>query len=176
MKGIFALKGIPEKLNEQWIADALAKIIDKEYTPWVNIKRLPPAHTLVVKARSMTQKRYWDLNPEKEIRFQKDSDYVEAFREMLIEAVRCRTSSIYPVGSELSGGLDSSAVAALGVKACKQFNVDFWSFSHVLSKEAIAKVYPLKDERAHGDLVRRFAGIENGCYITSEEQGGAGWS
>jgi asparagine synthase (glutamine-hydrolysing) len=56
---------------------------------------------------------YWNLDPRRELRLGSDAEYVEAFREVFSEAVRCRTRSAFPIGSSLSGGLDSSSVACL---------------------------------------------------------------
>ena len=39
-----------------------------------------------------------------------DEDYANAFREIFDEAVKCRLRSAYPIGFELSGGLDSSSI------------------------------------------------------------------
>jgi asparagine synthase (glutamine-hydrolysing) len=53
---------------------------------------------------------YWALDPTREIRLASDEEYAEAFRETFHEAVSCRLRTIVPVGSLLSGGLDSSSI------------------------------------------------------------------
>jgi len=57
--------------------------------------------------------RYWALDPSREIRMKSDAQYAEAFREIFTEAVRCRLRSAFPVGSMLSGGLDSSSIVCI---------------------------------------------------------------
>jgi asparagine synthase (glutamine-hydrolysing) len=42
-----------------------------------------------------------------------DAEYAEAFRQIFTEAVRCRVRSAFPVGSTLSGGLDSSSITCV---------------------------------------------------------------
>jgi asparagine synthase (glutamine-hydrolysing) len=59
---------------------------------------------------------YWRLDPSRELRLGTDAEYVEAFRELFTEAVRCRLRSAFPVGATLSGGLDSSAIACTAYK------------------------------------------------------------
>src|SRR5579871_4727557 len=53
------------------------------------------------------------LDPGRELRLGSDGEYVEAFREIFTESVRCRTRSAFPIGAALSGGLDSSSVACV---------------------------------------------------------------
>jgi asparagine synthase (glutamine-hydrolysing) len=59
----------------------------------------------------MRIRRYWELDPEREIRYGNDEEYAEAFREIFTEAVRCRLDQNRSTGSMLSGGLDSSSIA-----------------------------------------------------------------
>ncbi len=42
-----------------------------------------------------------------------DEEYIKAFREIFTEAVNCRLRSAFPIGFELSGGLDSSSVVCM---------------------------------------------------------------
>ena len=60
-----------------------------------------------------TPKVYWVSDVERELRLSSPGEYAEAFREVLTEAVRCRLRSDRPIGSALSGGLDSSSIACL---------------------------------------------------------------
>ena len=53
---------------------------------------------------------YWDLKAPPVLKLGSLREYGEAFREIFVDAVRCRLRSTHPVGSTLSGGIDSSSV------------------------------------------------------------------
>jgi len=80
-------------------------------TFYKDIHLLPAGHLLVVNEDSHRIERYWSLNPRREIRYRRDEDYAEHFRELLRTAVVARLRSTAPVGVLLSGGLDSSSIA-----------------------------------------------------------------
>lgn len=112
IKGLLALPDVPRRLNETRVADYLQwSFDDQEITFYSGILRLPPAHTLLVNPDGLTLQRYWCLDPEREVRLGSDREYADAFRDVFTEAVRCRLRSAFPVGSSLSGGLDSSSIA-----------------------------------------------------------------
>jgi asparagine synthase (glutamine-hydrolysing) len=114
IKALFALPWTPRRPNETRVADYLMQMVqDKEATFYDGILRLPPAHTLTVTPAGLRLQPYWGLDPEREIRYASDADYAEAFRERFVEAVRCRLRSSLPVGTFLSGGLDSSSVTCV---------------------------------------------------------------
>src|SRR5262249_37653676 len=77
---------------------------------------LEPAHTLVIRApgRGAPQtQRYWQLNSEvqrEDLGFEEASDRLRA---LLVESVRRRLRSDVPVGSSLSGGIDSSSIVCI---------------------------------------------------------------
>jgi asparagine synthase (glutamine-hydrolysing) len=84
-------------------------------TLFENVFALPAAHALrfSLADRSLKIWRYWDLDPEREIRLPDDKQYAERFLELLADSVRIRLRSDVPVGSSLSGGLDSSTIVGL---------------------------------------------------------------
>ena len=67
----------------------------------------------MVGAGSWRSWRYWSLDPDREVRLGSDGEYEEGLQEVFTEAVRARVRSSGPVGSTLSGGLDSSWVTAV---------------------------------------------------------------
>ncbi|HSN21951.1 MAG TPA: asparagine synthase (glutamine-hydrolyzing), partial [Usitatibacter sp.] len=81
-------------------------------TIYEGVMKLPPAHYLVLEKGRIAVRRYWQLEFGP-----KWTDGEEALRERLLaeldEAVRVRLVSDVPFGAFLSGGLDSSVVAAL---------------------------------------------------------------
>ena len=83
-----------------------------------DIHALPAAHTMLVhRDGRRTVERYWgpiELNRDAAFDAQaSDSERIEEFRETLIDAVRLQLRSDVPIGSCLSGGLDSSSIVCI---------------------------------------------------------------
>jgi len=80
----------------------------------------------------LSNKRYWDLQNHNN---QHEADYISRLRYTLDEAVKLRMDADVPVGSFLSGGIDSSAVTALAAEHCSgplhTFSVGFDTFSEL---------------------------------------------
>jgi asparagine synthase (glutamine-hydrolysing) len=111
IKALLCVEGVPRRLNEVMVANYLLPTLeDKTITFYRDIWRLPPAHSITVGPGSVNIREYWSLDPTREVRLGSNTDYAEAFRELFTDAVRCRTRSAFPVGSHLSGGLDSSSI------------------------------------------------------------------
>lgn len=82
-------------------------------TLFAGVSKLEPGHCLTVAGGAVRVKSYWD------VRYDLDWDHTDAHferqtRELIEESVRLHLRSDVPVGAYLSGGLDSSIVAALG--------------------------------------------------------------
>ena len=80
-------------------------------TLWSGVERLAPAHALEITADGARARRYWDFDPGARIRYARDEEYAEHFREIFLRAVECRVRDEDAVGVMLSGGIDSSAIA-----------------------------------------------------------------
>jgi asparagine synthase (glutamine-hydrolysing) len=78
-----------------------------EETFFAGIRKLPPAHSLVVDESGLRLERYWSL----EERDPPDGDAADALRELFLDSIRLRLRSDVAAGTALSGGLDSSAIA-----------------------------------------------------------------
>lgn len=112
LKALLALPEVRRRLNETRVADyLLSRLEDPASTFYRDIVRLPAAHSLTVSREGLRLRRYWVLDPRRELRYGSNAEYAEAFRAVFSEAVRCRLRSAVPVGSTLSGGLDSSSIA-----------------------------------------------------------------
>jgi asparagine synthase (glutamine-hydrolysing) len=117
IKGILCLSPVPRQLNRQKIAEHFSgQCHDGHQTFYTQVLRLPPAHSFSINSQGITQRCYWQLNPHQELRLESDAAYAAAFRELFTEAVRCRLRSHLPIGSMLSGGLDSSSIACVAQK------------------------------------------------------------
>jgi asparagine synthase (glutamine-hydrolysing) len=94
-------------------------------TLFKGIKELLPGHTLSVRNGAIEIRRYWEVYYE--LDFDHTSKYFdERLRELLPESVNLHLRADVPVGTYLSGGLDSSAVASI---ASRQSNGDFKAFT-----------------------------------------------
>lgn len=115
IKALLTVPGVPERLNETRLADFLATMReDPENTMYEGIWRLPAAHALIVGGDGLRVWKYYELAPDPDVPGDaSDAEYEAQFRELFAEAVRARLRSAFPVGSELSGGLDSSSVTCM---------------------------------------------------------------
>ncbi len=101
------------QLDETALADYLVAghLREPHLSFFAGIRRLPPAHALVVTAQSTTLSRYWSLPVDAELRHRDPRDYVNQFVELLGMAVADRAPP-GPVALHLSGGLDSGCIGA----------------------------------------------------------------
>src|SRR5947207_1463305 len=98
------LSALPEFLGTRSTAGA--------ETLFNGIHRLPPGHRLVFE-RGVTQvSQYWDIPSGAAPKVANTREVVGRFRDLFTESVKLRLMSDVPLGVFLSGGLDSSAIAA----------------------------------------------------------------
>src|SRR5208337_900654 len=115
IKAILAYPGVKAEFNRGTLAEYLAfGYITGPETMFADIRKLMPGHTLEVSERGdLNIEHYWDLPLEVDPEARPREYYVKTYRELLEAAVRSHLMSDVPLGMFLSGGLDSSAVAAL---------------------------------------------------------------
>jgi asparagine synthase (glutamine-hydrolysing) len=78
-------------------------------TFFAGLRKLPPAHSLVVDEHGLRLSRYWTLEEHEP----PAGDAADALRELFLDSIRLRLRSDVPAGTALSGGLDSSAIAVV---------------------------------------------------------------
>ena len=120
-------------------------------TLFEGIQELLPGHRLIITQGRMHIERYW------EVYYRPDYDhtqkyFTERLRELLIDSVRVHTRSDVPIGSYLSGGLDSSAIAALAMKN-RERNDEFMAFT---GKFSYGELY---DESMYARALAEHCGI-----------------
>jgi asparagine synthase (glutamine-hydrolysing) len=114
---LLALPGVPRKIDELGVADFL--VLNMKHpvnTLYEEVRRVPKAACAVFDRNGLRINTYWDPAPTRQIRFSSDGEYVEAMREQLEQAVACRLRAKNAVAAEMSGGLDSSAVASTAAR------------------------------------------------------------
>jgi asparagine synthase (glutamine-hydrolysing) len=118
IKTLLAYPGVRAKLNKSALPEYLAfGYLSGEETLFTGIRKLPPGHTLELDESGQPQiEPYWDLPQPESAVPRPRSYYVRNYRELLEQVVANHLMSDVPLGVFLSGGVDSSAVAALMTK------------------------------------------------------------
>jgi asparagine synthase (glutamine-hydrolysing) len=115
------------------------------------INKLPAAHKLTLEDGRVNVERYWRLSYKTAEPVPTEHDAAQHLRELMADAVRMRLVSDVPLGVLLSGGVDSSSVAALAVAASsepvKTFSISFAEASF--------------DESAYARSVAKFLGTDH---------------
>jgi len=153
-KALLCHPDVPRRLDPQ----SLARYLFYEYVPaphsiWQGVKKLPPAHALIWEDGKTTVSRYW--SPRWESPGSREISFAAAaarFWEMFVAAVADHCRADVPLGVFLSGGLDSSSVAAamceLGsAKRVSTFSIGFDD--------------PSFDESRHARAVAGFLGTDH---------------
>lgn len=120
--------------------------LDQTFTLWhpiaprthfKDIAELPPAHVMVLEAGRHDLRRYWSLDfPDSgdATPARSESEASSQLRSLLEDATRIRLRADVPVGSYLSGGLDSSIVSAMAARMVsdrlRTFSVTFDTEEH----------------------------------------------
>jgi asparagine synthase (glutamine-hydrolysing) len=118
IKTILTYPGVDAEFDRGRLAEYLTfGCITGPQTMYAGIRKLMPGHTLELSERGEPKiSRYWDLVVPVDELPREHSYYVKNYREKLESAVGSHLMSDVPLGVFLSGGLDSSAVAALTAK------------------------------------------------------------
>lgn len=136
--------------------DALRQYLSFDYVPaplsiYEGIQKLPAAHHLTVESGSVEVRQYWRLSYRTREPVPSEDEAAHRVESLLAESVRMRLVSDVPLGVLLSGGVDSSAVAALAVRSSsetvKTFSISFAESSF--------------DESAYARAVASFLGTDH---------------
>ncbi|HEX5706407.1 MAG TPA: asparagine synthase (glutamine-hydrolyzing) [Pyrinomonadaceae bacterium] len=137
IKALLAARAVTPELNYATLTDYLANHAPSgEETLFRGVRRLPPGHTLTWRDGRVEIKKYWDVSfaargdeGETGGNARTDDEYIAEWSELFRESVRLRLMADVPLGMFLSGGIDSSAIAAvmstLVSEPIKTFSVAF---------------------------------------------------
>ena len=108
---ILMVQSVSQTPNKGMIAEFLAEEwYSRDETMWREVMRLVPAHHMSVGGDGLRIERYWSPPLDVTIRYKRDEEYFEHYRELFADCVRRASRSHLPVACEVSGGRDSSAV------------------------------------------------------------------
>jgi asparagine synthase (glutamine-hydrolysing) len=165
MKSLWAANAVGREIHDETLAlfTQYGQVETGEQTIYRSILRLPQAHCLTLTFDGVLQKRrYWDIDPRVRIDNWSDERYAEQFREHLVNSVSLRLRADVPVGSSLSGGLDSSTVVSI--------------INRLLPESAVQKTFsarfndPSRDEGKWMDLVTKKNRVERHDVWPNPEQ------
>jgi asparagine synthase (glutamine-hydrolysing) len=179
IKALFAIPGFSPSLNEQSLFDYLVfnrtDVHDETFTR--EVKRLPKGHWASFGPDGLRLVRWWD--PRDFLGSGRDTPAHIMHRELeelMVSAVSLRMRSDVPVGSCLSGGLDSSILVGilfdrLGMKP------DYPTFTavypgHAIDEsrfvDAVAKAYPVRSHRTSPSAQGALSDLEAMVWHTDE--------
>lgn len=159
--------GVPKAWNHLLLLSYLANghtqnAVDASLTFYKDIFALPPAHylTFYLQRRELYVNLYWDLDKQEQKNYQ-EAEATATFRSLFLESVKKRLRSDVSVGTSLSGGLDSSSVAATIAELPQEEGAKV--------QAAFTAVFPgfAKDEYRHAQTVAQQFALSH--YIVAPE-------
>jgi asparagine synthase (glutamine-hydrolysing) len=131
LEGVRAHPSVSSRLNERAIVSFLRYGYndDRSTTSFADIQRLEPGHHLVVRDDRAVPapRRYWSFPAPETLRLKRDEEYLERYREVLdaaiLDRLRAGRSAIL-----LSGGLDSTTLAATAHRGAPSARLRAWTF------------------------------------------------
>lgn len=116
-RGLFACPDVSRDIDPDQMAAWLCMLPREPMrTFFRGINRVPPGHFVRWARGDFTLHRWWRPEHLPMLHLPRDSDYEEALRDTLAEAVRARIRPGERIGTQLSGGLDSASVTALAAR------------------------------------------------------------
>ncbi len=113
MKALLASRWAPPVVNDAALPESLAfGYTCGEETLFQGIRKRMPGHWLTWDGDTVTMQSYWDWQFDEGQPYRDDAVYQAQFDALLDESVRLRLMSDVPLGMFLSGGIDSSMIAA----------------------------------------------------------------
>jgi len=114
MKALLAGHAVRPDLNFSMLSEFVAnRYTSGDQTLFKDIRRLPPGHMLEWEDGKATLTPYWGLDFNKPAPVLTERQYVSGFLDLFRECVRTHLMADVPLGMFLSGGIDSSAIAAV---------------------------------------------------------------
>jgi len=113
LSALHQFPSVPKVLDPLQLAlQFTATVADQADTLYKNIRLVPPGTYLTADARGVREQAFWRLDTRHRVTLRTPQAYADTARDLLDQAVRRNLRSAQTPGLLLSGGLDSSAVAA----------------------------------------------------------------
>ncbi|MEO6119861.1 MAG: asparagine synthase-related protein [Terriglobales bacterium] len=159
IKALLAHPAVRTEPNDAALAEYIYRAYDysdESKTFFSSIHTVAPGQRVRVTPQRIATDRFWDFDTARQIRYQTDEEYVDAYKAQFFTAVKRRLRSAFPVSIMVSGGLDSSSIfcTALALKAESPM-----SFPELSGVSAVPAA-PFPNESEYQEI------IEGSCGVT----------
>ncbi len=156
---LLAHESVPDGIDHEALVELFCmQLTSGESTIYPAVRKLLPGHALHVKDGTARVSRWYDVPRTGEVPAGAREPPVEALRRLMSDAVRLRTVADVPLGTFLSGGLDSSIIA---IELARASELPVRTFSVGFEEE------PAFDERRHARAVAERIGAEHHELLVS---------
>ena len=141
--------GLPARVSPEALTEYFTfQNVLSDRTLFDGVRLLPPGHTLTVSDSGVQTQSYWDLAFEPDEQVSED-EWAERVRHVFEEVVTRQLISDVPLGSYLSGGMDSGSIAAVATRHVPRL----MTFTGGFDLTSVTGFELVFDERADAELV-----------------------
>jgi len=156
IKGLLILPGIERKIDINSLSDYFSLLyVPTPNTIFENIKQIPAGHVLIHNIKEKRFEKYWEIENVKQSNVS-ESDQIDEFIELFKESVKLRLISDVPLGSFLSGGIDSSLIVAMMSEmktSVETFSIGYPKGDEYFDERKYAKIISAKYGTEHHELI-----------------------
>ena len=160
-------------INENMFAHVALDSLPDAETCYKEVFKLLPGHQLRITNRNIKQTCYWRLQEQRQkLPFKTREAYYEAFRSIFHEAVKDTLRSPYPITVHVSGGLDSSSVAAQAAVILEEQQRSLFGFTAIptgLEGPSYRRGWLYNEMPIIQSLLERYSNIQHFTYQSSSK-------
>jgi asparagine synthase (glutamine-hydrolysing) len=125
------IPGIDLTPDADWMGEFVTSEHElEEHTFYKYIKEVPPSHLLRFENNKLTIERYWELDVTHQQKDKTEEEYIQQFNDLLVQAIEMRIPDGVQVGSEVSGGIDCTSIAAIAKKYLDKQQRPLFTYAH----------------------------------------------
>lgn len=149
---------------------------DGDETFFKGIKRLPQASFLELDVNTLKfkVKPYWTLRSNKQLVKTSEKENIAEFKRLFLDSIKLQLSSEVPIGTALSGGLDSSAVVMAVNKQIREGTTDISDLQKVIGdrQKTFSARFPSEanDEDKYINIVLQASGVDSHLVKPKREE------
>lgn len=157
IKGLLEVDGVEAKLNDPALCEYFTFQNNfGDTTLFDGIKMMPPGHFMILQGSQVLLQKYWDFDFHEEEDRGEDY-YVNTLRELFGQAVKRQLMADVPVGTYLSGGMDSGSITAFASSEISRL----MTFTGGFDTATAVSIENFFDERKKAEVMSRAYGTEH---------------